>query len=63
MLEKIQLWHMWSVETHTPKKTKLKIGQEAADENGGCSSYLTWFALVWILEFGLSAISSWSRGL
>lgn len=60
---KIQLWHMWSLEGQAPKKTKLKIGQEATDENGACSSSLTGFALVWISELGLSDISSWSRVL
>lgn len=60
---KIQLWHMWSLEGQAPKKTKLKIGQEAADENRACSSSLTRFALVWISELGLSDISSWSRVL
>jgi len=43
---------MWSLETQPPKKTKLKTGQEATDGNGGCSSFLTWFALVWISELG-----------
>lgn len=60
---KIQLWHMWSLEGQAPKNTKLKIGQEATDENGACSSSLTGFALVWISELGLSDISSWSRVL
>lgn len=38
---KIQLWHTCPLETEPPKKTKLKIGQEATDENGGGSSALT----------------------
>lgn len=39
MFAKIQLWHMAIGDRASLKE--LKIGQEATDENGSCSSALT----------------------